>query len=227
MLLPLIASHTGCLLRRITASLPLIQGPRVHSLDVSKEFTKDIVLYKNDNLKHLRRLQFAAFANFVLFTYVITMFLKHFRLPLSSTPADEDKKEAASPEESWWKALFSSRRSSGESHTRKVITGMCVLAGHGGLAAAAFYSTRSVNTLVVRRGGTHVTLLTSRAVAISRLRQLTVPLTDVSCVAGRSGASPFVKIKIKGQPFFFILDKKGTFYNTYLFDRTVGLLRRL
>ncbi|NXB06788.1 TM223 protein, partial [Cnemophilus loriae] len=56
-------------------------------------------------------------------------------------------------------------------------------------------------------------------------RTLTVPLRDVSGRAHRTEVAAAIPIKVRGRPFFFLLDKGGQLSDPRLFDVTVGAFR--
>lgn len=53
----------------------------------------------------------------------------------------------------------------------------------------------------------------------------TVVLKDLNCKQIRQEAKSQLPIKVKGHFFHYILDMKGEFKNTSLFDHTAGLSR--
>lgn len=93
------------------------------------------------------------------------------------------------------------------------------------VAASFMYSRRSVWQVVLRQGGRDVTLSTYYPFGLSS--SFTVPLRQVSCMAHRSEVPAMIPLKVKGRPFYFLLDKQGQVYNPQLFDLTVGAYRKL
>lgn len=202
-------------------SLTLTAFPRASvrpaSLDVQAEFVKDTILYKWDNLTHLRIYQAAAVLNMIFWNYfgVYTLY----------KVADWDKSGNASGE-----APVSGFLQSMAYLGRKYCTHLTAIAmtiGYSGLFLIGFFSSRVINTIIVKKGGSDVVILTSRYVAISKLRELKVPLKHISCKTSRDATSTYVTFKVKGQPFYFLVDKKGRFYDPFLFDRTIGMQRNI
>ncbi|RMB90478.1 hypothetical protein DUI87_33079 [Hirundo rustica rustica] len=93
------------------------------------------------------------------------------------------------------------------------------------LAAGCVLPLRSVSRVTLLRGGSAVTIGTPGPLGLGR-RSLTVPLRDVSGRAHRLEVRAAVPIKVRGRPFFFLLDKNGSFSDPRLFDITVGALRK-
>ncbi|KAK1335466.1 hypothetical protein QTO34_003252 [Cnephaeus nilssonii] len=93
------------------------------------------------------------------------------------------------------------------------------------LAAGLLFSLRSVRSVTLQAGGKQVTLTTHAPFGLGA--QLTVPLSQVSCMAHRGEVPAMLPLKVKGRRFYFLLDKAGYFPNTKLFDNTVGAYRSL
>uniref|UniRef100_A0A8C3QIV5 Transmembrane protein 223 n=1 Tax=Cyanoderma ruficeps TaxID=181631 RepID=A0A8C3QIV5_9PASS len=98
----------------------------------------------------------------------------------------------------------------------------------GALTVTAGYvlPLRWVSRLTLLRGGAAVTVDTPGPLGWGR-RSLTVPLRDVSGRAHRNEVTATVPIKVRGRPFFFLLDKRGQLRHPRLFDVTVGAFRKL
>ncbi len=76
------------------------------------------------------------------------------------------------------------------------------------------------------KGGQHVTVSTHSF--FGRQRKFDVPLDSISCYQGRLSARSKVPLKIKNYSFFFLIDKTGgTFHNERIFDKAIGLQRKL
>uniref|UniRef100_A0A674H8B8 Transmembrane protein 223 n=1 Tax=Taeniopygia guttata TaxID=59729 RepID=A0A674H8B8_TAEGU len=91
------------------------------------------------------------------------------------------------------------------------------------VAAGCVLPLRSVQRVTLLRGGAAVVLHTPGPLGLGR-RSLTVPLRDVSGRAHRSQAAAAVPVKLRGRPFFFLLDTGGI-REPRLFDVTVGAFR--
>ena len=49
----------------------------------------------------------------------------------------------------------------------------------------------------------------------------------ISAQESRATAKVYLPLKVKNRAFFYILDMKGEFKNTRLFDQSIGLFRKL
>ncbi|NWW59822.1 TM223 protein, partial [Ifrita kowaldi] len=105
-------------------------------------------------------------------------------------------------------------------------TASCLTVGSLIVAAGCLLPLRSVRRVTLLRGGTEVTISTHGPLGLGRGRTLTVPLRCVSGRAHRAEVAAAIPIKVKGRPFFFLLDKGGTLSDPRLFDVTVGAFRK-
>ncbi|KFB44404.1 AGAP005148-PB-like protein [Anopheles sinensis] len=102
---------------------------------------------------------------------------------------------------------------------------MCFCIGYGVLFASWMFTLRSVRYLILRRGGNEVSVVTYAPFGTNRI--MDVPLKYVSAQESREAARVTVPIKIKNRALFYVLDMRGEFTNTKLYDYTVGLSRKL
>ncbi|NXL78120.1 TM223 protein, partial [Leptocoma aspasia] len=105
-------------------------------------------------------------------------------------------------------------------------TASCLTVGSLTVAAGWLLPLRSVRSVTLLRGGTEVAIGTHGPLGLGH-RSLTVPLRDVSGRAHRSEARAAIPIKVRGRPFFFLLDTAGQLRHPRLFDVTVGAFRKL
>lgn len=87
------------------------------------------------------------------------------------------------------------------------------------------YTLRSVRFLVLRKGGKDVSFVTYTPFGKNRI--LNVPVNCISAQEARAAAKSQLPLKVKNKNFFYILDMRGEFLNTKLFDYTAGLKRKL
>lgn len=85
------------------------------------------------------------------------------------------------------------------------------------------FSLKSVRYLILRKGGDAITFVTYGP--FNKNRMMTVNLKYISCKDTRGSARTYLPIKVKNQFLHYILDMKGEFKNTKLFDYTAGLKR--
>ncbi|XP_048258925.1 transmembrane protein 223-like isoform X2 [Haliotis rufescens] len=87
------------------------------------------------------------------------------------------------------------------------------------------YPQRAVNQLWLLKGGKGVQI--STYTWFGNTRSFSSPLNHLSCLQSRTSSSSQISMKVKHHWFHFLLDKKGIFHNTELFDHAVGLQRNL
>lgn len=86
------------------------------------------------------------------------------------------------------------------------------------------FTLKSVRYLVALKDGKTISLVTYTPFGKNRI--INVPLRYVSAQESRQTSKVYLPLKIKGRAFYYILDMKGEFKNTRLFDNTIGLSRK-
>lgn len=92
------------------------------------------------------------------------------------------------------------------------------------LSLSWLYTLRSVRFLVLRKGGQTVTMVMYGP--FGRNRMMDVPLRCISAQESRQTAKVTLPVKLQGARMYYMLDMRGEFTNTQLFDATVGLKRK-
>lgn len=87
------------------------------------------------------------------------------------------------------------------------------------------YTLRSVRYLVLNKNGNSVSFVTYAPFGENRILS-NVPLKYISAQESRELARVQLPIKVKGRAFYYILDMRGTFLNTRIFDHTIALQRK-
>ncbi|KAH8389705.1 transmembrane protein 223 [Drosophila serrata] len=180
--------------------------------DVSTSVSKDIILFKYENPRFYKMLNFFGVCQFVFWTY-----LSHFAFttlkdaPVVENPGDDLK---------WYQRI-----NLGDNKYRNGITACSFLIGYGILFAVWMFTLRSVRFLILRKGGQSVSFVTYGP--FNRNRIMTVPLKCVSAEESRNMARVQLPIKVKGKTLYYVLDMRGEFRNPQLFDYTAGLKRRI
>lgn len=87
------------------------------------------------------------------------------------------------------------------------------------------YTLRSVRYLVLGKNGNSVSFITYTPFGENRILS-NVPLTCISAQESRELARVHLPIKVKDKAFYYILDMRGKFLNTKIFDHTIGLQRK-
>ncbi|XP_055917704.1 transmembrane protein 223 [Eupeodes corollae] len=181
------------------------------AFDVSTNVAKDVILFKYENPKFYKMLNAFAIVQFLFWNY-----LSHSAFTtLRDAPVEEADEDAP-----WYRQI-----NLGENKYRNGITVSCFLIGYGVLTVAWMYTLRSVRFLVLRKGGTQLSFVTYGP--FNKNRIITVPMNCVSAMESRGTARVQLPIKIKNKSFYYVLDMRGEFKNTKLFDYSAGLSRKL
>lgn len=213
---------------------PVNTTPRAfnRAVDVNTNVPKDVILFKYDNPRFFKILNIFALCQFGFWSY-----LSHFAFTtLKDAPVEKVDEDA-----SWFRKI-----NLGENKYRNTITVSCFLigknkhlsirdlrytvisvssTGYGILAAAWLFSLRSVRFLILRKGGQKVSLVTYGPFGKNRIME--VPVNCISAQESRDAARVQLPLKVKNRAFYFILDMRGEFMNTRLYDHTAGLRRKL
>ncbi|XP_055626222.1 transmembrane protein 223 [Toxorhynchites rutilus septentrionalis] len=180
--------------------------------DINTNVAKDVMLFKYENPRFFRFLNIFAISQFMFWIY-----LTHFAYTtLKDAPVEEKDKEKSA----WYEKI-----NLGENKYRNGLATMTFIIGYGILFASWMFTLRSVRFLVLRKGGKAVSVITYTPFGKNRMME--VPMNCISAHESREAARVTIPIKIKNRSFFYILDKKGEFPNSRLYDNTVGLKRKL
>ncbi|CAL7943695.1 unnamed protein product [Xylocopa violacea] len=79
---------------------------------------------------------------------------------------------------------------------------------------------RIIQYIILHKGGNKVSIITYHL--CKRNKVITLPVNDVKTLISRENMKNYLSVKIKGRPFFYLLDSDGKFLNKKLFDYTVG-----
>ncbi|XP_067634043.1 transmembrane protein 223 [Eurosta solidaginis] len=180
--------------------------------EVNTNVAKDVILFKYENPKYFNVLNIFALSQFVFWTY-----LSHYAF---TSLKDAPVQQIPGEELAWY-----DRINLGENKYRNGITTLCFLIGYGILCGAWLFTLRSVRYLILRKGGNDITFVTYGP--FNKNRIMTVPLRCISAQQSRDTARTFLPIKVKNRSLFYVLDMRGEFRNTQLFDYTAGLKRRI
>ncbi|ENN79842.1 hypothetical protein YQE_03664, partial [Dendroctonus ponderosae] len=178
------------------------------SLDVNTNVIKDVILYKSNNDRFFKMVNFFGIAQFGFWTY----------LSLTAYQTLKDIPVSQSTESVWWRKI-----NFGENRWRNSLTIISFLIGWGILAVSWLYTLRAVKYLILRKGGQQATIVTYTPLGPNRM--FTLDLANVSSTQSRTAATSFIPLKVKGHWFYYMIDMKGEFRNTVLFDHTAGLKR--
>ncbi|KAK4872680.1 hypothetical protein RN001_014709 [Aquatica leii] len=177
-------------------------------INVNTNVVKDVILFKYENPRFFRLLNLFGICQFGFWTY----------LSLFAFTSLRDAPVSTSENAAWWQRI-----NLGENMYKNTLTAVSFIIGYGTLTIACLYTLRSVRYLVLRKGGSQVTFVTYTPIGPNRM--MTVNLENVSCVESRGHARSQLPIKVRNHFLYYILDMKGEFKNSALFDYTAGLKR--
>ncbi|XP_047456904.1 transmembrane protein 223 [Mugil cephalus] len=202
--------HTG---RQLTAR---------RSLCTSTQLARDVTLFEHDRTRFFRLLSVFCGGQLIFWTY-----LAHFAFTgLRDTGGSGKKDKAKAPTITTGLAgMWSFEMNLGSNSWRYGFTLGCLAVGGGIVGLGLLFCRRSVNSVVLHRGGKMVTVCTQSPLGPGKGRKITAPLSEVACHAHRQESPSFIPLRVKGHKFYFLLDKEGTVNNARLFDITVGAYR--
>lgn len=193
-----------------TGSRLAVNPPASRVYDINTKVVKDVMLYKYENPRFYRILNWFAISQVLFWGY-----LSHFAYTtLRDAPVPEENREGLA----WYE-----RVNLGENKYRNGIAIMSFVIGYGILFTAWMFTLRSVRFLILRKGGDKVSVVTYTPFGKNRI--MDVPLKCISAQESREAARVTIPIKIKNRSFFYVVDKRGEFTNPRLYDYTVGMRR--
>lgn len=86
-------------------------------------------------------------------------------------------------------------------------------------------SLRTVRYLILRKGAKDVAFVTYGPFGKNRI--MNVPLNCISAVQIRNPDVSSLPIKVKNRSFHYMLDSKGKYNNTEIFDHYINVKRRI
>ncbi|XP_076066020.1 transmembrane protein 223-like isoform X1 [Oratosquilla oratoria] len=174
------------------------------------DLSKDVVLFKYENPRYFKMLNFFAISQFFFWFY-----LSHFSFTtlrnVPALPNNEENKDVP-----WWRKINFGQYRNG-------ISVGCFMIGWGILAFSGMYTLRSLRYLILKKDGNHLTFVTYSPAR--RFRSFTVPLEKVSAKQSRQSAGVLLPLKVRGHFMNYLLDMRGEFTNARLFDYSAGLKR--
>ncbi|NXM85404.1 TM223 protein, partial [Oenanthe oenanthe] len=173
--------------------------------------SRDVVLFQHDRSRFFRLVGLFCAGQGLFWAYLAHFAFTSLRPAPATEPGPDDPLR---PRDNKWRFGFTASCLTDRIGIRTIV------------AAGWLLPLRSVRRVTLLRGGSEVRIGTHGPLGLGR-RSLTVPLRDVSGRAHRSEVAAAIPIKVKGFPFFFLLDKGGQLSDPRLFDLTVGAFRKL
>ncbi|NWH71987.1 TM223 protein, partial [Piaya cayana] len=170
---------------------------------------RDVVLFRHERTRFFRLAGAFCVGQGLFWAYLAHVAFTTLRPPPDPEP---DPDLPLRPRDNKWRFGF---------------TGSCLALGSLIVAGGCLLPLRAVRQVTLRRGGASVSISTHGALGLGAGPTLTVPLRHLSCRAHRSEVAAAVPLRVKGRPFYFLLDKRGHIPDPRLFDLTVGAYRKL
>ncbi|BFZ11935.1 hypothetical protein BsWGS_14974 [Bradybaena similaris] len=177
---------------------------------VNQNIANDVLVYSHLNDKFYKVL-----AGFGLFQMVIWGYFSLFavqNLKASPTP-NIDTSDLP-----WWKYLLYK-----EGQYKNALSILCFSLGGIVLFMTMAYPRRAVRNLWLLRGGSEIQITTYSW--LGKTQTFKKPLEHISFMQSRTGSGHHIPFKIKGKPFYYLIDKQGSFHNNDLFDFVIGFKR--
>ncbi|XP_033927701.1 transmembrane protein 223 [Melopsittacus undulatus] len=191
------------------------------ALEVAAAPPKDVVLFRHDRDRFFRLAGLFCAGQALFWGYLAHFAFTELRPPPGPAPDPAPGPEpdpAPGPEDP-----FRPR----DNKWRYGFTAACATLGSLIMAAGCLFPLRAVRKVTLLRGGSEVTISTHGPLGLGQGPTITVPLRHVCCRSHRSEVPAAIPLKVKGRPFFFLMDKEGQVCNPRLFDVTVGAYRNL
>ncbi|KFO69177.1 Transmembrane protein 223, partial [Cuculus canorus] len=168
---------------------------------------RDVVLFRHDRTRFFRLAGAFCVGQGLFWAYLAHLAFTFLRPAPGPGPEDPFR-----PRDNKWRAGI---RAGFEALGSLIVAGGC------------FLPLRAIRRVTLLRGGDSVAIATHGPLGFGTGRTLTVPLRNLSCRAHRSEVPAAIPLRIKGRPFYFLMDKRGHIPDPRLFDLTVGAYRKL
>ncbi|KAL7641425.1 UNVERIFIED_CONTAM: hypothetical protein RMT77_008565 [Armadillidium vulgare] len=185
-----------------------------------RSVNQDVCIYVNENSKFFKYLRLFSVSQFIFWSYLShTSYTTMKNIPVTVEEFEEVKKLQ---EQGEWKFISIWRRMNLGQY-KNVISGFSAVVGFLALCLASLYTTRSIKTIILKKGGENVMIQFYSL--FGNGKQNIIPISNISAKSGRHSAESYIILKVKDWKLHVIADAKGTFPNTELFDYTVGTQR--
>ncbi|XP_032090243.1 transmembrane protein 223 [Thamnophis elegans] len=187
---------------------------------------RDVELFRHERPRFFRNVGLFCISQFACWLYLADLAFTTLREapPGPEKPGSESPEGASQPARPWLGNLFNlTSGNHGSAKWRYGFSATCVAVGTLIFVAGFVFARRSVSRVLLLRGSQEVTFTTYYLFGYTS--SFTVPLRHISCMSHRSEVAAIIPVKIKGKPFYFLLDKQGSIASSPLFDITVGAYR--
>ncbi|XP_034281229.2 transmembrane protein 223 [Pantherophis guttatus] len=188
---------------------------------------RDVELFHHERSRFFRNVGLFCLSQFAFWLYLADLAFTTLR-ETTAVPekpgSSESPERPPAPTRPWLGNLFNLTSGNfGSAKWRYGFSATCVTVGTLIFVAGFFFARRSVSRILLLRGSQEVTFTTYYLFGYTS--SFTVPLRHICCMSHRSEVAAIIPVKIKGKPFYFLLDKQGSITNNPLFDITVGAYR--
>ncbi|KAM3861914.1 transmembrane protein 223 [Diretmus argenteus] len=222
-------SSSGGRVHYVSSRITVDTGPSSRALlhaglqqTTSTQPLKDVVLFQHDRTKFFRLLALFCGGQLLFWAYLADFAYTGLRDTRGAT--EQGKGDVAT---TVLTGAWSFEMNLGSDAWRYGFTLGCLAIGAGIVGLGVLLCRRSVNQVVLHKGGKMVTVATQSPLGPDRGRRITIPLSQVTCHTHRGECQSFIPLRVKDHKFNFFLDKEGTLNNAKLFDITVGAYRPL
>ena len=213
------------LIARFSRRFSTFKPQRHIHFDPAKDITSDIVLFKNEkSTKSLKYLFIFAGLNFAFWLLPSVGGLRYLNDFVTISNRRKKYVEEGVLERELWETLIH-----WIDHHRMITSAFLASVACSGFFLVAFYSSRSVRKITILKGGQIANLQTWLPIPMeSYSNEMVVPVTNISALNTRNDNQNFLRLKVKGFPFHFLMDKyNGVFVNPVVFDKTIAFNRVL
>lgn len=196
---------------------------RTGDLDAGKQFTSDVLLYKNTDTNSMKYLLYFSGLNFFVWMVPGYLTMKNFDDMIEFSQRRKKFVQQGLVEEEWWESLV------GWINEHKFITRLLLQSvAMIGFLFTAMFSIRNVRMMTLLKDGQTVKFRTWTVIpSEEKFIEHKIPLSNISALSSRNDdKSVYIRFKVKGQPLYYLVDKnRGEFFNTQVYDKTVGYSR--
>ncbi|XP_063173279.1 transmembrane protein 223 [Candoia aspera] len=203
---------------RGAAGTPGARGPR-EPFPLDGFVSRDVLLFRHERPRFFRNVGLFCASQFAFWLYLAHFAFTSLRDTGAAAPQPASPPGENAPSRAW----LGNALNLGSDKWRYGFSASCLAVGTLILVAGFLYARRSVAQVLLLRGSQEVTFTTYYLFGFTS--SFTVPLRHISCMSHRSEVAAIIPVKIKGKPFYFLLDKQGEIASTPLFDITVGAYR--
>lgn len=197
---------------------------RPGKFDPAKEITSDVVVFKNEKSTKDLKLYFTLSICNCCFWLLPGYSGLRYLGDLSELSRRRKKYfEEGLCEKEYWEYLV-------DFMSEHKTIGFIILqiSAFSGFFMVAIFAMRNIRRMALLKGGEKVNLQTWLPIPLKDYsHEMILPVKDISALNTRHSGGPFVRLKLKGFPFYFLMDKKnGEFTQPLIFDKTIAYERK-